>query len=119
MKRNVGTVSRGIRCPIIREIIELSDAKAVSAKIQDGREVKLHTLGVQIQGADFAVCDENGEWNSGVVLKNGTKLQFKPGVAAQDYYAEEMQWNICLLSRVIEPAEVAAIFVGDTIYPIK
>ncbi len=104
---------------IIEEPIVLTDAKARVTTMEDGRQVKVHSLGVQIQGADFEVCDENGDWNSGIMLKDGTKLPFKPGWSAQDYFVEEMQWSICLLNEVIAPDEVAAIYVGDTLYPLN
>lgn len=105
--------------PMIEERVVLTDAKAKVMTMEDGRQVKVHALGVQIQGADFEVCDETGVWNSGVVLKDGTRLPFKPSWSTQDYFAEEMQWNICLLNEMIDPDEVAAIYVGDTVSPLN
>ena len=87
--------------------------------MKDGRQVKVHSLGVQIRGADFEVCDENGDWNCGVVLKDGSRLSFKPGYSAQDYFAEEMQWNVCYFDDLIAPQDVAAIYTGDTVYPLN
>ena len=104
---------------LIEETIVLTDAKAKITTLEDGRQVKLHSLGVQIQGCDFAVCDENAKWNSGVVLKDGTKLPFTPGWGTQDYFAEEMQWSHCPLNKVIDPNDVASIYAGDAIYPVN
>lgn len=104
---------------LIEENIILTDAKARVTTMEDGRQVKIHALGVQIQGSDFAVCDGNGNWNSGVMLKDGTQLHFKPGYLAQDYFAEEMQWNLCLLNEVIDPEDVVGVFVGEKLYPIN
>lgn len=104
---------------IIEECIELTDAKARETTMEDGRRVKIHSLGVQIQGADYALYYSKEEWNSGVVLKDGTRLSFKPGWTAQDYFEEEMQWHICLLSEIIDPDEVVAIYAGDTVYPLN
>lgn len=103
---------------IIEEPIVLTDSKAKVTTMEDGRQVKVHALGVQIQGADFEVYDANGKWNSGVILKDGTQLPFKPSWKTQDYFTEEMQWSICLLNKVIVPDEVVAIYVGDTLYPL-
>lgn len=104
---------------IIEERVALTDAKARVTTMTDGRQVKVHALGVQIQGADFAVCDATGDWNSGIVLKDGTQLPFKPGYMTQDYFTEEMQWNICILNEMIAPDDVTAVFVGDTVYPLN
>lgn len=103
---------------IIEETIVLSDAAARITAMEDGRQVKVHTLGVQIQGIDFNVCYLEDEWESGVVLADGTRLQFKPGWTSQDYFSEEMQWHICLFNEVIDPDEVVAIYVGNSIYPL-
>lgn len=104
---------------IIEEPIVLTDAKARITTMEDGRQVKVHALGVQIQGSDFDVHDGNGEWISGVILKDGRQLSFKPSWVAQDYFTEEMQWNICLLNEVIAPDEVVAIYVGNSVYPLN
>lgn len=104
---------------LIEETIVLSDAAARITAMEDGRQVKLHTLGVQFQGIDFHVCYLEDEWESGVVLADGTRLQFKPGWTSQDYFSEEMQWHICLLSEIIDPNEVVAIYVGDMVYPLN
>ncbi len=104
---------------IIEERIVLSDAKARVTTMEDGRQVKVHSLGVQIQGADYPLYNSQDEWISGVVMKDGTRLPFKPGWTAQDYFEEDMQWHICLLNEIIDPNEVDAIYAGDTIYPLK
>jgi hypothetical protein len=104
---------------LIEECIVLSDAKARVTTTEDGRQVKVHSLGVQIQGADFQVYDANDDWNSGVILQDGRRLSFKPGWSTQDYFTAEMQWNVCLLEELIDPNEVTAIYAGDTIYPLK
>ncbi len=105
--------------PIVEERISLTDGKAKVTTMEDGRQVKVHSLGVQIQGADFEVYDENGDWNCGVVLKDGTRLPFKPGWSTRDYFAEEMQWNICLFNELIDPQDVVSVYVGDTVYPLN
>lgn len=103
---------------LIEESMILSDSKAKLMSMEDGRRVKVHTLGVQIQGFDFSLCDGEGNWNSGVVLKDGTKLPFKPGYQTQDYYTEEMQWSKCPLMEIVDPGEVSAVYVGDVLYPL-
>ncbi len=104
---------------LIEECIVLSDAKARVTTTEDGRQVKIHSLGVQIQGADFQVYDANHDWNSGVILQDGRRLAFKPGWSTQDYFTAEMQWHICPLEEMINPEEVTAIYTGDAVYTLS
>ncbi len=115
---NGGYITEERETYLIEESIVLSDSKAKLMSMEDGRQVKVHTLGVQIQGFDFPLCDEEGNWISGVVLKDGTKLPFKPGYQTQDYYTEEMQWSKCPLKEIVDPREVSAVYVGDVLYPL-
>ena len=107
---------------ILEETFTLSDKKAEVRTMEDGRMVKIHSLGVQIQGADFAFKpdESTGMWNDcGVMLKDGTKVPFTKSFTAKDYYTEDMQWNVCHLSRIIDPQNVTSIYVGETVYPLK
>ncbi len=104
---------------LIEECIVLSDAKARGTTTEDGRQVKVHSLGVQIQGTDFQVYDANYDWNSGVILQDGRRLAFTPGWSTEDYFTAEMQWHICPLEEMINPEEVTAIYTGDAVYSLK
>ena len=102
---------------LIEETFTLTDTDAKT--MEDGRRVKIHTLGVQIHGADFNVADEDMNLAGGVVLKDGTKLPFASGYTTDECYAEEIQWSIYALSEAISPQDVTAVYVGETIYPLQ
>ena len=102
---------------LLEEEITLTDAEARVAQMEDGCAVKLHSLGVQIHGTDFAaVAKEAQEW--GVVLTDGTKVPFNNFYLTRNYYEEAAQWSLFSLSRIVDPAEVTAIYLDQTTYPL-
>ena len=56
------------------------------------------------------------EW--GVVLRDGTKIPFNNSYLTRDYYEEAAQWSLFSLSRMVDPAEVSAIYPDQTLYPL-
>ena len=102
---------------LLEEEITLTDVAAREAQMEDGCAVKLHSLGVQIHGRDFAdVAKGAQEW--GVVLRDGTKIPFNNSYLTRDYYEEAAQWSLFSLSRMVDPAEVSAIYLDQTLYPL-
>ena len=102
---------------LLEEEITLTDVAAREAQMEDGCAVKIHSLGVQIRGRDFAdVAKGAQEW--GVVLADGTKVPFNNFYLTRDYYEEAAQWSLFSLSRIVDPAEVSAVYLDQTLYPL-
>ncbi|MBQ4565449.1 MAG: hypothetical protein IJA48_03780 [Oscillospiraceae bacterium] len=98
------------------------------AALEDGTKIRIHSLGVGIQGYRFFGWeDENGNQaegrldaaTCGVILKDGTKLHFlTSSLGYYDTVPPEEHWNNSPLPRVIVPEEVVAIFTEDAVYPL-
>lgn len=106
------------RIILLEEEIVLTDAKAREATMVSGCPVKIHSLGIQVHGTDFAAAAKGAEeW--GVLLADGTKVSFNNSWLTQNYYEEAAQWNLFSLSRIVDPDEVIAIYLDQTVYSMS
>lgn len=98
------------------------------ATLEDGTKIRIHSLGVGIQGYRFFGWeDESGKQTEGrldattcgVILKDGTRLNFlTSSLGYCDTVSSEEYWNNSPLPQVIAPDEVVAIFTEDAVYPL-
>lgn len=98
------------------------------ATLEDGTKIRIHSLGVGIQGYRFFGWeDESGKQTEGsldattcgVILKDGTRLNFlTSSLGYYDTVSSEDYWNNSPLPQVIAPDEVVAIFTKDAVYPL-
>ena len=96
--------------------------------LENGDEVRVCAFGAEIQGTAFVhgcnllklPLSENGTLQAGVVLKDGTKVSFLRNPAFGEFpeAPAELQWSAAAFSMTIDPAQAAALYLGDEVWTL-
>ena len=97
-------------------------------RLENGDEVRVCAFGAEIQGTAFVHCwkaldlplPEDGVPQLGVVLTDGTKVPFLRNLAFEEFpeAPAELQWSAASFSATIDPAQAAALYLGDELWPL-
>ena len=103
-----------------------------SCTLEDGRQVKICHLGVDIQGLSFfdeilqgqVLSDGDIAWpdDYGVVLRDGSRISFLTNLTDLSWYVfreDDETIVAAALSEVIDPAEVVALYSPGGEFPVK
>lgn len=99
---------------------------------ENGDEVRICAFGAEIQGTAFLDAldeafqkireqDTAGLWEScGVLLANGTRVRFNPNVNGGRWPELDSadHWTAAPFSATVDPAQVVAIYLGDTVWKL-
>lgn len=109
-------------------IIRQTPASERRFRTEEGREVRICSLGAELQNCDYvqrlvrfdASASASGELSCGVVLADGTRVAFRDNYDYDydDDVPPEEKWTAASFLTAVDPAEVTALYLGEALWPL-